>query len=392
MPRKDSRKRRGRGEGSIHQRADGLWEGKISLGYGGDGKRKRRTVYAASKREVQEKLGKLQHDASLGALVDPTNLTLGAYLTSWLSDVVRPKVSPTTYERYEGLVRLHVTPHAGALKLEKVRPIHVSSLMGELERKGESLWTRKLTGTLLHNALRHAVRVKLILHNAAADVPRARPGEREMLTLNELQAKAFLAAARPKRLYALFALALGGGLRQGELLGLQWDDIDFAKGVVTVKRSLAQLKGKFLLKEPKSKRSRRAVKLPDFALAALREHRAEMLKEGNITAPVFCTKTGNYLGKSNMIRQVFKPIVKEANAAALAAAEKSGGDPLLIPDVRFHDLRHTHASLLLASGESIKAVSQRLGHSTVELTLRVYCHLMPGFDDVLADRVQKLLA
>jgi integrase len=386
-----ARKRRGRGEGSISQRTDGLWEAKVSLGYDGEGRRKRKTVYGKTKGEVQQKLRKIQSDSDLGQLVDPTNLTVARYLGAWLENTAKPAISPTTYARYEQLVRLHVSPHVGGLKLDKFQAIHVEHLMAELERNQASAWTRRMALVLLSNALRKAVRLKLISHNAAADVPRAKPAEKEMLILTQEQARRFMAVAKGKRLFALFALALASGMRQGEILGLRWQDVDFDRGVVKVNRSLAQVKGEFVLKEPKSKQSRRAVKLPGFALGALRDHRAAMLKEGNVAAPVFCTRTGQYLAKSNLIRQVFKPLIRQANERAIGEAEESGAEPSLLPDVRFHDLRHTHASLLLASGESIKAVSQRLGHSAVELTLRVYCHLMPGFDDVLADRTQQLL-
>lgn len=193
-------------------------------------------------------------------------------------------------------------------------------------------------------------------------------------------------------LYALFAVALGTGMRQGELLGLRWDDIDFEKGTVAVQRSLAQLRGQFVLKEPKSKRSRRSVALPRFALDALRDHRAAMLKEGNIAAPVFCTRTGQFIGKSNLIGQVFKPAVRRANAAAASKAEAAGVTPEVLPDIRFHDLRHTHATTLLSKGHSLKAVSQRLGHANVELTLRVYAHVLPTDDQKLADSLDKMLA
>jgi integrase len=185
-------------------------------------------------------------------------------------------------------------------------------------------------------------------------------------------------SAEGRRLHALFALALGSGMRQGELLGLQWPDIDFDKGTVTVRRSLAQVISEFILKEPKSRSSKRMIRLPPFALDALLNHRRAMLAEGQDVraGTVFVTKTGQYVGKSNLIRQVFKPIL-----------EKAG-----VPVVRFHDLRHTHASVLLARGKSIKAVSRRLGHSNVAMTLRVYAHLLPDADGALADTAQKAFA
>jgi integrase len=136
-----------------------------------------------------------------------------------------------------------------------------------------------------------------------------------------------------------------------------------------------QVKGQFVLKEPKSKRSRRTIRLPLFVLDALAGHRRRMLAEGQgvKAGTVFVTRTGNYLGKSNLIRQVFKPLLKRAG----------------VPAIRFHDLRHTRASILLAHAESIKAVSSRLGHSDVALTLRLYGHLLPDADHSLADTAQK---
>ena len=208
--------------------------------------------------------------------------------------------------------------------------------------------------TLLSNALRQAVRQFF-----SAD-----------------QATRFLAASKPKRLRSLFALALGTGMRQGELLGLRWDAIDFERDMVTVRHSLAEVKSVFILKEPKRKRSRRTFKLPAFVVESLKEHQAAMAKKSHGSAFCFVTKNGNHIGKSSLTRQVFKPILKAAK----------------LPQVKFHSLRHSHASALLQDGTSIKAVSQRLGHSTVELTLRVYFHLLPDADESLAALTDKLFA
>lgn len=378
-----ARKRRGRGEGLIRERENGLWEARISLGYGGDGKRKARSVYGKTKAEVQEKLRKLQGDSVSGQLAEPSSLTLGQYLSSWLNDTAKQKVGGTTFVRYEVLVRVHIVPHVGTIKLQKFAPVHINHLMAEIARAGEAkkpgrspLWSQKLAGTLLHNALRHAVRLRLIPFNPAAEVPRAKPREMEMQFLSREQVKTLIETSRTRRLHALFVLAVSTGMRQGELLGLKWDDIDFEAGSLTVKRSLAQVKGKFFLKEPKSKRSRRTLKLPAVALDALREHREKMEAEGHDSPFAFTTKAGTHISKSNLTRQVFRPALKSAK----------------LPQVRFHDLRHSHCSILLRDGASIKAVSQRLGHSTIELTLRTYFHLLPDSDDLLAGQFDRLVA
>jgi integrase len=278
----------------------------------------------------------------------------------------------------------------GGVRLNKLAALHVENFYSQMERDGASAWTRKMAGVLLTDALRHAVRLKLIPFNPAADVVKARPEEKEMRFLTEAEAKRFLEAARGNRLHALFATAVGTGMRQGELLGPQWGDIDFEKGTVAVQRSLALVKQTFILKEPKSKRSRRTLTLSRFVLDALHEHRKEMVAEGNFTAPVFCTRTGNFITKSNFIRYSFKPILQRAHKAAVEEAGKRNTEPALLPPIRFHDLRHTHATALLAKGHSIKAVSQRLGHASIELTLRVYAHVLPTDDGALAEGLNRM--
>jgi integrase len=377
-----NRKRRGRGEGSIYQRADGLWVGSVSLGYKPNGKRDRRTVYGDTKQEVQQKLRLVQASYYLGELKEPSTMTVAAWLTCWLDSTVKPRCSPTTYERREQVVRLHLTPHLGHLRLQKVEPMHVHGLLAALERKGESLWNRQSAINVLNNAFAAAKRFKLVTVNPLDGLPRPKPAEPEMVVLSEAQLRRFLAACRGRRLAALFVVAAATGLRQGELLGLAWQDIDFDAATVAVRRTLARTKAGFVLKQPKSKSSRRTVTLPPAAVAALREHRKAMLAEGNIKAPVFCTRAGGHVGRSDLRLRMLRPILARANAG--------GGEPL--PEFRFHDLRHTHASLLLRGGGSLKAISKRLGHADVGFTLRTYCHLLPDADELLAQQFQAMLA
>jgi integrase len=384
-----ARKRRGRSEGSIFQRSDGRWVGAVSLGYGGDGKRKRRVAYGSTKDDVQKQMRKLQTSADAGTLSDAGKMTVGEYMVRWLENTARPRIGDSTYTRYEQLVRLHLVPSLGRVKLAQMSASHVEAFYGELERLGETASARKRVGKLLTAALRHAVRIRLIHFNPAADVVKPRVIFREMLFLNEVQVRQFLDAARSSRLYyAIFALAIGSGMRQGELLGLRWADIDFDAGTVAVQRSLSQAKGEPVVKETKSRAGRRTITLPPFALDALRLHRTKMLTEGNISSPTFCTRVGTYIVKSNLIRQSFKPVLERANQKAQEAA--NGGEPALLPPIRFHDLRHTHATLLLSQGHSIKAVAHRLGHAKADVTLRVYAHVLPNDDAKLAEGLSRL--
>ncbi len=358
-------------------------------------KRVRKTVYGGSKGEVAERLRKLQADFDAGRLVDTEELTTGEYLTRWLQNTAKEHVREATWERYRQLVELYLVPILGGFNLAKLRPLHVEQCYAAMGkgadgRRPAGASTRKFAGVVLSAALRYAVRTGVIPSNPAADVKKARPAEREMAFMTAAQARRFLDAARTNQNYALFALALGSGARQGELLALTWADLDLDRETMNVRRSLSRVRGRVVVKEPKSRHSRRTVSLPMFVVYALADHRTAALKAGRIADPVFCTRTGGYLDKKNVLR-AFKAIVRRANDAERARATAAGTETDLIPPaVRFHDLRHTHASGLIADNCSIKAVSRRLGHADVTITLRVYAHLMPDDDDRLASRAAAL--
>jgi integrase len=225
----------------------------------------------------------------------------------------------------------------------------------------------------LHRALAQAVKWGLISANPCAAAERPRVGRKELKTLTPEQTRRLLDTARPHRLWALFVLAAGTGMRQGELFALRWSDLDLDAGAVTIQHTLEEIDGRFRLKEPKSKAGRRRVDLPAFAVEAVHEHRKRMLAEGHPTAPVFCDRLGGFLRKSNFTRQVFKPLLKRAG----------------LPDVRFHDLRHGHATWMLALGEHPKVVQERLGHAQITLTLDTYSHVLPSVQRAAADNLDR---
>jgi integrase len=356
-----ARKRRGRGEGSVFERDDGQWVGNISLGYSESGMRKRRTVYGATKQEVLDKLDHLRGDARAGNLSDAGNLTVGQLLERWLQSS-KPKMAIRTYEEREKTIANHLRPRLGALKLAKLTTLHVEAFYADMHNDNVGPWAIRHAANALGAALNHACRLKLIPRNPAAAVPKPSEPKREMLCLMYEQARHLLVATRGRVIYPLLAVAVGTGCRQGEILALAWDDIDLRKGTLTVRRSLSETKQGFVLKEPKTTASRRTVTLPDFVVEALVEHKAAMLKAGLIAAPVFCSRTGNHLFKRNLLRS-FWAAIQDANTQA-AKLPREEAEAKTIPDgLRFHDLRHTSASLLLSQGQSLRAVSQRLGHS-----------------------------
>jgi integrase len=201
------------------------------------------------------------------------------------------------------------------------------------------------------------------------------------------QVRAVLTAGRGAVAFPLIATALGTACRQGELLAAAWDDIDLKTGTLSVRRSLSQTKAGFVVKEPKTRNSRRTIALPRFTVSALTAHKAEMMKAGLLSAPVFCARNGNYLNKNNCLR-AFRAVVARANRAN---ADVEGYRPIPA-EIRFHDMRHTVASLLFSKGHSLVAVSRRLGHAKPSITLNVYGHCMPTDDAQLADRLDAMMA
>jgi integrase len=343
------------------------WEGAARMGDG-----KRRTVTANTKTELLLKLRKLQGQKQAG--IDGGNIKVADYLDRWLKASVEGTVAVTTADRYEQVVRLHLVPRIGEVRLDKLTPLHLESLYADLARDGLAAGTRRKIAEVIVNALNHAVGLKLIPSSPAAGVKRPKMEQQEISILDDVQVRALLAEARGVRLGAFFALAVYSGLREGELLALQWSDIDLERRTVRVERTLAQVKGAFLVKEPKTKRSRRTVTVPQAVLDLLLEHKKAMLAEGNVSASVFCTRTGGYIARSNLIHQVFQPLLKRAGLSG----------------VRIHDLRHTHASHLLANGVPLKDVSLRLGHSSEALTLKVYAHLLPSSGQELQTKLERL--
>lgn len=369
--------RRGYGEGSIFQRADGAWVCTINIGYDATGKRKRRTVYGKTKKEVQEKLTKLQLDAANGALaMEPQRLTIAQYLANWLENDVRLSNRKSTYLDYECIVRVHINPLIGGLSLAKLSPVQVQAMFGAMERAKASARMRQKAYAVLHRALNQAVKLGLVARNVCHAVEKAKPKRVTFQVLNPEQVVRFWEAAEADRLHAMYVLAVATGLRQGELFALRWEDIDITSKRLSVVHQLIELKGEMELGEPKSATGRRSVTLPDFAVQVLREHRFRMNEEGHESPWVFCATTGTWLRKSNVIRRSFKPILKRAE----------------LPDIRFHDLRHTAATLLLAQEVHAKIVQERLGHSQISLTLDTYSHVLPSMQQVAADRLDSLFS
>jgi integrase len=366
-----ARKRRGRGEGGIRYREDkGLWVAEVRTGAG----QKRRTVYGRTKQAVQEKLRGLHNEIAAGVSPDATKLTVGQWLARWL-ELIKPTVEPNTFAPYERHVRLHIKPYIGGLRLAKLSKAQIRGWYGSLAEKGMSAALQRKVGTTLTMALNHAVNDDLLPGNPATKVRKPKAQKPEMVPLDPTQVASFLKAARADRLYALYLTALDSGARPGELFALQWPDIDLEGRCLTITKSLEDLNGALRIKAPKTARGRRRVDLSADTAAALVEHRKTMLAEGHIAGPVFCDTQGGHLRISNVRRDSFLPILERAG----------------LPGIRLYDLRHTCATLLLLAGVAAKVVSERLGHSSITLTLDTYSHVLPTMQRRAADLMGQIL-
>ncbi len=365
--------RRGAGEGSIFKRADGLWVGKVQLGVNENGKRLRRTVYGSTQAEVREKVDDLRRSPVPWA--QPGTLRLGEYLDRWLGDVAGPRVRAGTLDYYKRVIG-PARASLGGLSLRSLSPMHVEALLGRMGEAGASARGRQMTYTVLRTALRDAVRMRLLGVNPLDAVSRPRAPRPEIQALDSAQVRALLAAASGDPLEALYAMAVGTGLRLGELLGLRWGDLDLEAGAVQVRRALVESKqGTRTFAEPKTSRARRQVDLPAFAIVALRRHREAL---GAIPHPgllVFTSPEGESIRRSNLHRRSFKPLLARAK----------------LPAVTFHALRHSAATMALAAGVNPKVVQERLGHSSVTLTLDTYSHAVPTLGKDAAARLDALL-
>lgn len=370
-------KRRGHHEGTIRQRPDGLWEARLSLVNG-----KRKSLYGKTRKEVQEKLKSAQRDVDAGLDLSAGRQTVAAYLDKWLDASVRPSVKVKTFEGYESIVRVRVKPHIGRVVLTRLTPLDLQGLYATLEEAGLSNRSIQHTHRALHQALGQAVRWGMIARNSCDGVKAPRPNPSEMRVLNQDQASALLDATRGDRLHALYVLAVSTGMRQGELLGLRWQDVNFDAGKLTVRRALQrQNEAGLVFIEPKTSRSRRTIMLSRRALSATRDHRKRQLQDRLLAGSewddqdlVFCNVTGGPLDPSWTRLTFYRALERAA-----------------LPPIRFHDLRHTAATLLLTQGVHVKLVSEMLGHATISLTLDTYSHLLPVTHAQAADAMDAAL-
>jgi integrase len=372
------KKRRGRGEGSITQLDDGRWLAILSLGKNpATGKRVQKKFYGKTKAEVVQKLEAAKEARRAGRLsTGADKLTLGEWLDKWLSHK-QGRVEPHTWLWYEARAKM-LKELVGSVRLSALTALQVEDLHAEMTRRGFSPDKQHKVATTLRASLEDAVRKGLIPSNPAKAVAKPRLSRREVRPWDAEQATRFLEAARGHRLQALYDLALDSGARQGELLALHWPDIDFDAGTLRIDKSLEEIGYQFRLKPPKTRKGRRTIRLAGRTLDSLQAHRSRMRAEGRDveSGPVFVNTEGGWLSKPSLYRNSFSKLLKRAGVSKIG----------------FHGLRHTNATLLLQRGASLKLVSERLGHEDVQITLKIYAHVLPDDQDQAARLIDGLFS
>lgn len=351
--------RRGKGEGSVYQRAsDGRWIGVVDLGWIG-GKRVRKTVSAHTKRECQKKRNDLARKMEGGLVED--GLSVETWMHHWLDDIAARKVKPRTLEGYRGYVRRHIVPLLGARKLSALKPEHVRAMHDAMRAQGMAASTVRQAHAILHRALEVAVREGRAVRNVAALVDSPGAGNVTHAHLTTDEARRVLTAAQDERDAARLAVALLLGLRQGEALALRWCRVDLDAGTLLVDTTVQRVGGEYVEMPPKSQSSVRMVPLPEPVVVLLRLWR-EM--QGGGPRDLVFPRAGADLRQWESSRTDW--------GRWRAALDRAG-----VPGVPLHGARATCATLLEELGATPRQVADILGHSTVQVAQKHYVHSSP---------------
>ena len=368
--------RRGHGEGSIYQRKDGRWAASISLE-----NRKRKTFYGKTRREVQEQLKVALREQQQGMLATGPQQSMKHYLEYWLEEVHKPSILSTTYRGYRIFLNKHILPALGHVQLQRLTSQQVQAFYTKKLKEGLAAKTVRNMHGLLHKALDNAVRWGLVPRNVSDAVSLPRQTRHEIQPLNRVQAQRLLEAAKGHALQGLLTLAVTTGMREGELLALRWQDIDFDTQSLQNRRSMSFIPGKgYVELEPKTEKGRRKIMLPSFVCEALKQHRLRQLERRLKVGTrwqerdlVFCNIYGGFLDPAHL-RQRFDRLLRDAG----------------LPDVRFHDLRHSAATILLSMGVHPKVVQELLGHSQIDVTMDTYSHVLPSMQQEAMEKLDDL--
>ena len=366
--------------GTITKRGKNSWQLKFDVARKGGKRQQRYATVKGTRQDAQKKLTELLAASDIGNLPEPSQATVATYLRAWLGS--SHSQSPKTLERYRQLAEHQIFPHLGDTKLTDLKPLTIRTWHGTLLGTGLGARTVAHAHRLLGLVLTFAVKDRVVARNVAKEERPPKPADEEIEVLTGEAISALFDKLVNHPLSPIAAVALGTGARRGEILGLQWGDIDLDRSTLAIERSVEETEAGLRLKSPKTKRGRRSVSLAAETVTVLRAHKVAQLKlrlqlgMGNITPEtlVFSNIDGGLLSPDNLSRDWRRALVKHR-----------------LPLVKFHALRHTHASILISKGVDILTISRRLGHSKASITLDVYGHLMKGGDAAAAAAIEGVL-
>jgi integrase len=377
------KRQRGNGAGTVYPRKNR--DGKVT-GYRGsyfapDGKR--RYVSAKRKGDAERALREAMTDADRGLVFDASNQSVSEYMTHWLEDFAKANLASRTYHNYKLQIREQIVPAFGKMKLSKLDTPNIQALYTVKLQDGLKPASVRYIHAVLRCALEKAVDLKLIARNPAASARPPKIRQEEITPLDVEQVQVLLEAAKGDRFECLYVLSLMCGVRMGESLGLRWSDVDLEAGSLRIHRQLQRVRegGGLVFSEPKNA-SRRTIDLPQRTLEALISHRKRQIElqlragaKWQDNDLVFSTTIGTAVDAQNVVNRHFKPMLRRAG----------------LPDIRWHDLRHTCATLLLSRGTHPTYVQKLLGHASVQLTLDRYSHWMPSMGKHTANAMDEVL-
>jgi integrase len=366
--------------GQIVSRGRQRWLVRVFLGRERETRKRRyhnRIVHGTARR-AQEYLTKMLRERDLGRGLEGSEVTLNEFLDRWLETAAKPKLREKSYRSYEGLLQRYIRPMLGERILSAITPLDVQAACQQMIDRRLSPRTVRYAYSILRSGIRQATRWRLLLQDPTEGAQLPRLGRREMRVLNAEQSRIFLEAALKTHHGPVFAVALTTGMRPSEYLALQWSDIDWDRGTVSVVRTLEKVKGSWRFADTKRDRSRRIIRLQEWVLENLkglharrRRSKHDMPEAADLA---FTTPAGRPI-HSDKLAQRFKAILRQAG----------------LPAVRLYDLRHTAATLALSAGVPPKVVAEQLGHASAAFTLDVYSHLFPHMQHEAAARVEGLL-
>ena len=365
------------------------------------GKRQRKWLPTgtSNKKEAEKKWAEMMKEINSGDYIEPSDLTLGGYLENWLEHY-QHSVRSSTYDSYRWAIKSHLIPGLGSIPLGKLKPMHIQSHLTKQMKGTLSPTSVRYQYTILREALTQAVKWQMLSNNPcmAIDPPRKEKYKAAVYTPDQLQT--LLAIATCSAVFLPIVLAATCGLRRGEVCGLCWEDTDLDRGLLFVRNSLDWEKGKLTLRPVKTANSERSVKLPLIALEALKKEKRrqaeDKLRAGGMyqdSGYVWTWDDGRPHDPDYLYHRFVKLIKR--NNEEIEKNETLSQDQKQqqkLPVIRFHDLRHSHATALLLEGISVKVISERLGHSSTTITQDIYSHVLPQMQEQAADAMDKLLA